>query len=140
TVELCRMFRGGIIHCCFRNDPTSLFNTQLGWTRFSDSADTAPIEEIAALDLPVYWASTYSRLNEETLAIVQQYDHVYLAGVFTDISIAATALDLFDHKIPVSVVTDCVATLHGVDVQSAALKSLDHALGRKHIVNSKVLI
>jgi len=140
TVTLCKQFKGDIIHCCFRNDPASAFTTQLGWKRFTSPKDTDQIPEIAALNLPVYWASTYSRLNGETVPIVRQYDHVYLAGVFTDISIAATAMGLFDHNIPVSVVSDCVATLHGQDVQAAGLKSLDYALGKKHLVSSRDLV
>lgn len=134
AVQLCKAFDGDSIHCCFRNDPDSLFYKQLGWKRFSDPADTAQIPEIAALELPVYWASTYSRINEETLPVVKQYGHIYLAGIFTDVSIAATAMDLFDRGIPVSVVTDCVGTMHGEDVHKAALKSLDHAIGRRNIV------
>lgn len=140
TVELCKKFTGDRIHCCFRNDPDSLFYKQLGWTRLSAAPDTDEIAEIAALHLPLYWASTYSRLNAETLPVVQQYDHVYLAGLFTDVSIAATAMDLFDKGIPVSVVADCVGTLHGEDVHKAALKSLDHSIGRKNMVYARDLI
>lgn len=142
TVELCQHFEGDIIHCCFRNDPDSLFMRQLNWPRFMApyEADCAEIPEIRALHLPIYWASTYSRLNDETLPIVQKYERVYLAGVFTDISIASTAMDLFDRNIPVSVVTDCVATLHGEDVHQAALKSLDHALGHRYLISSRSLM
>lgn len=140
TVELCRAFKGDAIHCRFQNDPDSLFHSQLGWTRFTDPGDTDEIPEIASLRLPTYWAATYSRLNDETLALARQYDRVYLAGVFTDISIAATAMDLFDHDIPVNVVTDCVATLHGEDVHKAALKSLDHAIGKNHLVKAADII
>ena len=136
TVALCKKFEGDIIHCCFRNDPNSLFTTLLGWKRFTEPADTDEIPELAALKLPVYWQNTYSRLNDETLPILQKYDMVYLAGVFTDISITATAMDVFDRNIPVSVVTDCVATLHGEDVHAAALKALSFAIGKKQLITS----
>ena len=139
TVELCKKFKGDVIHCCFRNDPNSLFTTLLGWERFTEPSDTDEIPEIAALKLPVYWQNTYSRLNDETLPILQKYDMVYLAGVFTDISITATAMDIFDRNIPVSVVTDCVATLHGEDVHLAALKALSFAIGKKQLVTSSEL-
>lgn len=140
TVELSKQFDGDAIHCCFRNDPHSLFTKELDWQRFREPPDTDEIPEIEPLKLPVYWRSTYSCLNEETLAIVKRYDQVYIAGVFTDISVAATAMDLFDHNIPVNVVTDCVATLHGQAVHEAALKSLDYAIGRKHMISADSIL
>ena len=136
TVELCRRFKGDVIHCCFKNDPDSLFFKELNWTEFMEPKDTDAIPEIAELNLPTYWQSTYSRVNEETMEIMKKYDRVYLAGVFTDISIAVTAMDIFDRNIPVSVVSDCVATLHGRPVHEAILRSLDHAIGTKNIVKS----
>lgn len=136
AVNCATSFPGDVIHCCFRNDRQSAFWTQLHWRRFFDTQDTTQIAEIATLELPIYWRSTYSCLNEETLPVVRQYDHVYLAGVFTDVSIAATAMSLFDQAMPVSVISDCVATLHGEDVQQAALKSLGFILGDKYMISA----
>lgn len=140
TVELCKQFDGDVIHCCFKNNPTGPFHSQLGWKRFAQPSDTDQIPEIASLDLPQYWRSTYSCVNDQTLPIIQQYYHVYIAGVFTDISVFATALDIFDHNIPVSVVVDCVATLHGQSIHESSLRSLDYAIGRKHLVKSENLM
>jgi nicotinamidase-related amidase len=137
TVALCKKFTGDIIHCCFKNDPESLFHKQLHWNRFMEPSDTDQIPEIAVFDLPLYWRSTYSCVDERTLPILKRYDHVYIAGVFTDISVAVTAMDIFDHSIPVSVVVDCVATLHGQAVHEHSLRSLDFALGKKHLVEAK---
>jgi len=137
TVELCKGFSeaiGDVIHCCFRNNPESLFHSELNWNRFVDDEDTGQIPEITPLNLPQYWRSTYSCLNDETLQVIKNYDRVYIAGVFTDISIAATAMAIFDQNVPVSVVSDCVATLHGEDVHKAALKSLDMAIGSQNLV------
>lgn len=140
TIELCKQFSGDIIHCCFRNDKKSLFYKQLGWRRFFDSTDTDQIPEVTPLNLPIKWRSTYSCVTEETLPIIKQYDHVYIAGVFTDISVTATAMEIFDLGIPVSVVADCVATLHGPAVQQSSLRSLDFAVGKHHLVKLKQLI
>jgi nicotinamidase-related amidase len=139
TVELCKKFDGDIIHCCFKNDPKSLFYTQLNWTRFSEPYDTDQIPEIAVLNLPQHWRSTYSCVNDETLPIIKQYGHIYIAGVFTDVSVAMTAMNIFDHNIPVSVVADCVATLHGPLVHENALRSLDMSIGSANLVQSKTL-
>lgn len=134
TVELAKGFPGDVVHCRFRNDPGSLFYSQLRWKRFAEPSDTDEIPEIAELNLPSYWRSTYSCLNAEFLPVLQKYDRVYIAGVFTDISVAATAMAIFDTGIPVSVVRDCVATLHGEDVHRAGLKSLEHAIGYRHVL------
>ncbi|HVS58510.1 MAG TPA: isochorismatase family protein [Candidatus Saccharimonadales bacterium] len=133
-VELCKHFDGDVIHCCFKNDPASLFQTQLHWKRFIESPDIDEIPEIAPLKLPRYWRSTYSCVNDETWPIIEPYDHVYIAGVFTDISVTATAMHIFDKNKAVSVVADCVATLHGQAIHEAALRSLEHAIGRRHVI------
>lgn len=139
TVALAREFPGDAIHCCFRNDPDSLFHTQLHWSRFTDNSDTDQIAEIAALNLPQYWRETYSCLTDEVHEVVRNYSHVYIAGVFTDISVAATAMELFDRGVPVSVISDCVATLHGQPIHEAALQSLEHAIGRDHVVTAAAI-
>ncbi|HEY1063886.1 MAG TPA: isochorismatase family protein [Candidatus Saccharimonadales bacterium] len=134
AVELCKDFDGDAIHCCFRNDPNSLFVTQLNWERFMDEADTAVIPEFAPQAVPQFWRSTYSCLTEEVLAVAKEYDRVFIAGVFTDISVLATAMDLFDHGVSVSVVSDCVATLHGEQVHAMALRALEMAIGDNHVL------
>lgn len=137
AVELCKVFEGDIIHCCFRNEPQTLFQTELHWHRFEATYDTDEFPEIAPLQLPKYWRSTYSCITDETLPIVRQYDRVYIAGVYTDISVYATALHLFDLGIPVSVVTDCVATLHGQHAHQSSLSSLAFAIGGKNMVEAQ---
>lgn len=136
AVELCKKFSGDIIHCCFKNDPGSLFHKQIRWSRFVKNTDTDQIPEVAPLNLPIYWRHTYSCLNDETLPIFNRYRHIYIAGVFTDISVFITALDIFDQNIPVSVVVDCVATLHGPSVHRESLRSLESAIGSEHLVKS----
>lgn len=140
TVQLAQRFKGDVIHSCFKNDPKSLFYTQLNWSRFSEPRDTDQIPEIAELKLPIYWRNTYNCVTDETLPLFKKYKHIYIAGVFTDISVHATALCLFDNGIQVSVVKDAICTLHGNDVHSVYLKSLEMALDRKHVVTSKSLL
>ncbi len=140
TVELCKQFGGDVIHCRYRNDPASLFHSELHWYQFVDAPDTDEIPEIAALHLPSYWRTTYSCLTPELLPVIHNYGHVYIAGVFTDISVASTAMGIFDLNVPVSVVADCLATLHGEDVHLAALKSLAHAIGHQNLVTAESLM
>jgi nicotinamidase-related amidase len=140
TVKLAQHFKGDVLHCCFKNDPKSLFFKQLNWSRFSEPGDTDQIPEIAQLNLPICWRTTYNCVNGETLPIFKKYRHIYIAGVFTDISVHATALALFDHGIQVSVVKDAIGTLHGDDVHRIYLKSMEHAIGRQHLIDSKSLL
>lgn len=136
-VELCKKFDGDIIHCRFKNDPKSLFHTQLHWTRFVDPEDTDEIPEIAELKLKTFWRSTYSCITDELEPLVRDYEHVYIAGVFTDISVFMTAMELFDMGVPVSVVIDCVGTLHGEQVHYHSLRSLSHGIGVRQLVKAK---
>jgi len=140
TVNLCKQFAGDIVHCRFRNDPKSLFHSELHWYEFTGAPDTDEIPEIAPLRLPTCWRSTYSCLTPELLPMVKKYSRVYIAGVFTDISVASTAMNILDLNKAVSVVGDCVASLHGEDVHLAALKSLAHAIGYKNIVTAESLL
>lgn len=138
--QLCKDFTGDVIHCCFRNDPETLFVKQLNWKHFLQPPEIDQMTEVQELGLPIYWRSTYSCVNDETRPIIKKYDHVYIAGVFTDISVASTAMDIFDLGVPVTIVEDCVATLHGTDVHKAVLKSLAHAFGKRHIVDAESIV
>jgi nicotinamidase-related amidase len=139
-IALCKQFAGDITLCMFKNDPTSLFHTQLHWTRFTDPEDTDLIPEAAALHLPTEWRTTYSCVTPENKSKLAEYDHIYIAGVYTDISVAATAMAIFDLGIPVSVVTDCVGTLHGQRVHEAALQSIDMAIGSNNMITAAALL
>lgn len=136
-VELCKKFEGDIVHCRFKNDPESLFHKTLNWKRFVGVEDTDEIPEVAGLELKTIWRTTYSCVNEELRPMLGEYDHVYIAGVFTDISVFTTAMEIFDMNIPVSVVIDCVGTLHGEKVQYVALQSLSHGIGAKSLVKMR---
>ncbi len=76
TVELCKKFQGDVIHCCFRNDPASLFYSQLHWDNFMEPKDTDQIPEVVPLGLKQYWRTTYSCLTAELVPLVRQYEHI----------------------------------------------------------------
>ncbi|MGH7241276.1 MAG: isochorismatase family protein [Candidatus Saccharimonadales bacterium] len=129
TVKLAEEFDGDVIHCRFINDEDSLFYTSLRWDRFFMTDDTDEIPEIEALQLPTYWRSAYSCVNEETTPLIQRAHKVYICGVFTDVSVTATAMGIFDINVPISVVSDCVASLHGEQSHIAELRSLESIIG-----------
>ncbi len=43
-------------------------------------------------------------------------------------------------NIPVSVVSDCVGTLHGEGVHKGALRSLEFSIGRKHVIDAETVL
>lgn len=133
TVKLAKKFNGPRIHCRFVNDEKSLFYTSLHWDRFFTPEDTAEIPEIKALNLPSYWRSTYSCINEETITLIRATSKVYICGVFTDVSVTATAMAIFDMAVPVAVVSDCVASLHGEQAHIAELRSLESIIGAANL-------
>jgi nicotinamidase-related amidase len=116
-----------------------LFETELNWTRFRSPTDTDQNPEIAPLKLPIHWRSTYSCVTPEISALLSKYDRVYVAGVFTDASVYSTVVDIFDAGTPVTVIKDCVATLHGEQVHTYALRALEHIIDRKNVVYSDEL-
>lgn len=136
AIDFAKKFDGDVVHCCFRNDPASLFHTQIKWSRFVDPEDTDQIPEIEPLHLPIEWRTTYSCVTDSFKPTIALYDEVYIVGVFTDISVMSTAMDIFDMNTPVIVVRDCVATLHGEAIHHAALKSLGFAIGDKYVIDA----
>lgn len=138
TVKLCKKFKGDVVHCRYRNNPENRIYKR-GWTRFTKPYDTDEIPEIAELKLRTFWQSTYSCVTDELRPLLYEYDHIYIAGVFTDISVFVTAMEVFDMEIPVSVVTDCVGTLHGEQMHYYSLRSLSHGIGVKHLVTADSL-
>lgn len=137
AVELCEKFKGDVVHCRFKNDPKSLFHKTLHWTRFVDPEDTDEIPEVSKLGLRTYWRTTYSCITDELKPLLKQYDQVFIAGVFTDISVFVTAMEIFDMNIPVYVVIDCVGTLHGEQVHHYSLQSLTHGIGVNSLVKAR---
>jgi nicotinamidase-related amidase len=138
-IELAQEFTGDKILSCFKHEPGGFIEKQLNWKRFENDRDTGLIPEAAKLRLPMYWRRTYNCITPEVERIVKQYDRIYLAGVFTDISVFVTAAAIFDMGIPVTVVKDCVATLHGETIHTYALRSLEHMIDRKNVLYSDEL-
>jgi nicotinamidase-related amidase len=138
-VELAQEFAGDKILACFKHEPGGFIEKELNWKRFEDEKDTELILEARGLRLPIYWRRTYNCITPELEEMVRRYDHVYLAGVFTDISVFVTAASIFDMGIHVTVIKDCVATLHGETIHNYALRSLEHMINRKNVVYSDEL-
>lgn len=137
--QLCKSFTGTRVFPAFYNKQGSLFQTQLHWKRFQTPEDVKIVKELDEHAVTIIPHSGYTVYNKEL-----QYEmasrnvkEVYLCGVFTDVCIIKTAMDLFDAEVEVFVVSDACATPHGREIHNVVLKSLNQILGSDHVIMSK---
>lgn len=138
VAELVEGFKGEVVFSKFCNEEGSLFEEQLGWTRFQDEEDRRLLEKLRGLDGVDMVHDGYTVATDDLLEYLKENDvgRVYVCGVYTDVCIKKAAMDLFDRGFEVFVVEDCCASLHGEDVHKSAVESLKHILGDDHVLNS----
>lgn len=103
-------------------------------TVFSSKAKLVePIEKISDF---VLMKSTYTSLTEDVAKLLEKNEvkQVYLAGLNTETSILATALDLFDKGIKPVVLSHLCNTTNGKKINDAALEILRIAVGDECIL------
>lgn len=123
----------------FFNPPESLFHSQLHWYRFTEEKDVKLIDSLEKLKPHTIRHGTYTVWNDELRSWAKQHeiDHVYIAGVFTDVCVTKTAMDVFDDNIPVSVIPDAVHTLHGQPIHDATIRALGQIIGYKALPDTQ---
>lgn len=138
-LELLQVFPGKVVLSLFVNEKGSLFETELSWTDFQAADQQALLPEFQELDFPRFWHSGYTVLTPEITDLIEaeRLETIYLAGIFTDVCIVKTAMDVFDFGHRPVVVADCVNTLHGEDVHQATLKSLKFSIGWQNVIPFK---
>ena len=62
---------------------------------------------------------------------------VYLCGIYTDVCIIKTAMDLFDYNIKTFVIEDACNSLHEKKNHDSAIDTLKNILGKKNILLTK---
>lgn len=98
-------------------------------TVFSSKAKLVdPIDKIADF---VLMKSTYTSYTKDVAKLLEKKDvkQVYIAGLNTETSILATALDLFDKGIKPVILSHLCNTTNGKKVNEAALEILKIAVG-----------
>lgn len=141
ALSCAQSFEGPIVLTRFINPPDSRFVSQLNWRRFSDEADAKLIDQFAELEASVFDHPSYTCLTDDLQHFLESNEitQVYVAGVFTDVCVTLTAMELFDHDYDTYVLEDCIGTLHGQDVHLATLKSLRQILGSRHVIHSQAM-
>ena len=135
-LKLKKSFNGKIVFSKFINDKDPLFEKQLNWTKFQNSNDQKLFSELQASNNIEIQHSTYTVLNDELKNFIKANNitKVYLAGIYTDVCIVKTAMDLFDNNIETFVIEDACNSLHGKNDHDSAIDSLKHILGKKQIL------
>ena len=137
-LKLKKSFYGKIVFSKFVNNKNSLFEKQLSWIKFQNDEDRKLFSELQTSDNIELEHDTYTILNEELKKFINKnkITKVYLCGVYTDVCIIKTAMDLFDNDIETFVIKDACNSLHGRRNHDSAIDSLKHILGKKQILST----
>jgi nicotinamidase-related amidase len=129
-------FDGHVIICKFVNKQDSPFVEFLNWERFIDDEDTRLLVGYEQLTEQIFERTTYDCLQPDLIEFLEakSIQSIYLSGIFTDVSVAATAMSAFDRGYETFVVTDLVNTLHGQKIHEMTLKSLGFSIGQRHSI------
>ena len=135
-LKLKNSFKGKIVFSKFINNKNSLFEKQLDWTKFQNKNDKKLFSELQTSNNIELEHDTYTVLNKELKEFISKNKiaKVYLCGVYTDVCIIKTAMDLFDDEIETFVIEDACNSLHGKKNHDSAIDSLRHILGKKKIL------
>ena len=134
-LKLKESFNGKIVFSKFVNDENSLFEKQLKYIGFQNKNDQRLFSELQALNNIEIKHNTYTVLNDKLKKMIKSNNitKVYLAGIYTDVCIIKTAMDLFDDNTETFVIEDACNSLHGKNNHDSAINSLKHILGKKQI-------
>lgn len=135
--KLIKLFKQNIIFAKFINKKDSQFEKQLGWKKLQKSSEQKIVSELYYPNAKEFEHSTYTVLNSELKKwlIENKTEEVFLCGIYTDVCILKTAMDLFDDNFTTFVVEDACTSLHGQKNHDAAIGSLKHILGKRYIVS-----
>ena len=135
-LKLKRSFDGKIVFSKFVNNKNSLFEKQLNWIEFQNDEDKKLFPELQTSDNIKLEHSTYTVLNKELKEFISKnkITKVYLCGIYTDVCIIKTAMDLFDNDLETFVIKDACSSLHGKKNHNSAIDSLKHIIGGKQIL------
>lgn len=135
-LKLKKSFKGKIVFSKFVNEENSLFEKQLNWTKFKNDGDKKLFSELQTSNNIQLEHNTYTILNNKLKEFIKENNitNVYLCGIYTDVCIIKTAMDLFDNNIKTFVIEDACNSLHGKKNHDSAIDSLKHILGKKQIL------
>lgn len=126
-----------VIATRFINKMDSLHKSELNMKDMTMLSPHAKlVENIGKLADIVIMKSTYTSLTVDVAKLLEknQVKEVYLAGLNTETSIMATALELFDKGIKPKVLSQLCGSIDGVMMHTAALQILRGDIGENNIL------
>ncbi len=139
---LLNSFPGEKVFSNFIDDPHSQFEEQLNWTKFQNKINQKLLKPLNNHKVKQFQHSGYTVLTDELLHFIKSNDftNIYLCGIYTDVCIIKTAMDIFDQKISVKVIEDACTSLHGVNSHKQAIDSLKHIIGSLNILRVEDIV
>ncbi|APC94666.1 isochorismatase family protein [Francisella tularensis] len=124
----------------FENKENSLFEKQLKWFGFQNEDDKALIDDIQVPQKANFvWHSTYTVYNQKLKELLQKIKptELYLCGLFSDVCLLKTVMDMFDDGIVPYVIKDLSASPHGDGVNDVAFATMKMVIGADRIISTK---
>lgn len=137
-VRLKKMFNGKTVFAKFTNKKGSLFESQLKWTKFQNEDDKKLFTELQSPGNIEFYHEGYTVLGKDLIKFIKdnRIGEVYICGVYTDVCVTKTAMDLFDNNIKAFVIEDACNSLHGKSYHDSAIETLKHILGKQQIIST----
>ncbi|WP_150468391.1 isochorismatase family protein [Francisella sp. SYW-9] len=124
----------------FENRKNSLFETQLKWLDFQNEEDKKLIDGIEVPENAHFSNHhNYTVYNDELKNIIKKLKptKIYLAGLFSDVCLLKTSMDMFDDGIVPYIVRDLSGSPHGNAANDVALATMEEALGEGQVILAK---
>lgn len=131
-------FFDNVCFTMFENKKNSLFETKLNWIDLQNDTEKELMDD---LDVPetseFVWHSTYTVYNDELKALIAKVKptEIFLAGLFTDMCLMKTAIDMFDDNITPYIIKDLSVSSHGEIAHNVVFETLKMAIGDDRIIN-----
>lgn len=133
--KLIKQFKGKIIFTKFQNKKNSHFEKILNWKKFQNKKDQEVMTELKELVKETITHTNYTVLNTALKKYIKLHkiNEITICGIYTDVCIIKTTMDLFDVKILVKVVENATITQYNND-QNQTLKSIRRIIGKENVI------
>lgn len=142
-IKLLARFGDSTLFTQFIDMAGSPFEKLLRWKKFQNSQNRQLLAELRSFPKPqnTFTHKGYSLFTSELEAFLAKHHRStwYLCGIFTDVAIVQTALELFDRDIEVKVIADACASpndFHYSGIHQAALETIRHAIGSQNVLKT----
>lgn len=131
-------FFENISFAMFENKKNSLFETQLKWVDFQGEKDRKLMDGIKAPQSAFYTNHhNYTVYNDELKKVIEEVKptDIYLSGLFSDVCLLKTSMDMFDDGIVPYIIKDLSASPHGDSAHDVAFTTMKMAIGEDRIIS-----